>query len=100
MHRQPRLVPHLGNLYREHPDILIRLSMTSPRNSPDDDADIALSWDRLVYPICDPDRTVSLADVAFGPVCALDCAVAIEPDRFAMPSRIAHEYNPHAWKNW
>ncbi|WNJ90872.1 LysR substrate-binding domain-containing protein [Bosea sp. 685] len=94
------LVPHLGNFYREHPGILIRLSMTSPRDSRDDDADIALTWDRLASPICDMDQAVSLADVAFGPVCAPGCAIAIEAGRFAMPARIAHEYNPRSWENW
>ncbi|TCR65371.1 LysR substrate-binding domain-containing protein [Bosea sp. BK604] len=94
------LVPRLGNFYRAHPDILIRLSMSSPRDTREDDADIMLTWDRLASPIRDPDRAVSLADVAFGPVCAPGCAVAIEPGSFAMPSRIAHDYNPLAWKNW
>lgn len=94
------LVPHLGNFYREHPDILIRLSMSSPRDPHDDAADIALTWDRLASPICDADRAVILADVAFGPVCAPGCAISIEAGRFAMPSRILHEYNPRTWENW
>ncbi|WP_442966533.1 LysR substrate-binding domain-containing protein [Rhizobium sp. ERR 1071] len=44
------LVPHLGDFYRAHPDIRIRLTMDSPRERFEDDADVILTWDRLSFP--------------------------------------------------
>lgn len=94
------LVPRLAGFYRRHPEVRVRLSMTSAREIRHQGADLVLAWDRLSYPERDQARAIRLADVAFGPVCALGYPAAVAGARLTCPTRIAHEHTSRAWDVW
>lgn len=90
------LVPQLAVFYREHPDIRIRLSMTSAREMRNEGADLLLAWDLSGYTDADRRRALTLAPVRFGAVCTPAYARRAAADRV----RIAHEYTSSAWNQW
>jgi LysR family transcriptional regulator, glycine cleavage system transcriptional activator len=94
------LVPHLPGFYRRHPDVRVRLSMTSAREIRHQGADLVLAWDRQSYPERDRARAIRIADVAFGPVCAPRTRVAVKQRRLTCQTRIVHEYTTRAWTAW
>lgn len=89
------LVPNLADFYREHPDVRIRLSMTSAREIRNEGADLVIAWDLTSYPENDRNRATLLAPVAFGPVCT-------PAYRSSAPAgiRIAHDFTSSAWTQW
>jgi LysR family glycine cleavage system transcriptional activator len=93
------LVPRLAEFYRRHPDVHVRLSMTSAGEFRPDGADLLVTWDP---PPGGRDRTdvVRLAGVAFGPVCAPGYPAALEPGGFVCPTRVARDRNSRAWDKW
>jgi LysR family glycine cleavage system transcriptional activator len=90
------LVPQLAAFYREHPDIRIRLSMTSAREMRNEGADLLLAWDLSKYADADQRRAIVLAPVRFAAVCSPACAKLPPKKR----GRIAHEYTSSAWDQW
>ncbi|ANN70653.1 LysR family transcriptional regulator [Bordetella bronchialis] len=90
------LVPHLALFYRQHPDIRIRLSMTSAREMRNEGADLLLAWDLSGYAEADRRRAIVLAPVNFAAVCSP--AYVRVPAR--KRTRIAHEYTSSAWDQW
>lgn len=94
------LVPRLAGFYRRHPAVQIRLSMTSAREIRHQGADLVIAWDRASYPARDEARAIRLGDVAFGPVCVPDYAVAVGADGLDVGTLIAHEHTSRAWDVW
>lgn len=90
------LVPQLAVFYRKHPDIRIRLSMTSAREIRNEGADLLVAWDMSNYSEADVRRAVPLAPVDFAAVCIPACA-KLPPEARA---RIAHTYTSSAWDQW
>ena len=68
------LVPQLAVFYRKHPDIRIRLSMTSAREIRNEGADVLVAWDMSSYSDADQRRALPLAPVNFAAVCVPACA--------------------------
>lgn len=95
------LAPRLADFYRDHPQVRVRLSMTSARELRDEGADLVIAWDWKGFPAADRARAIPLAPVAFGPVCApgypLDEILGAE---IAVPCRIAHDFTSSAWDQW
>ena len=95
------LGPRLAGFYRAHPDVRVRLSMTSAREMRDEGADLVIAWDWKGFPAADQARAIPLAPVAFGPVCApaypLDEILGRE---IAVPCRIVHDFTASAWDQW
>ena len=96
------LVPHMASFSQAHPDIRIRLSMTSAREIREErDADLVVLWDRAAYPIGDPGRAIRLADAAFCLVVAPGYPVErTDGRRLHAPCRIVHDYTARAWELW
>ena len=94
------LVPHLQGFYRRHPEIRLRLSMTSAQEIRHQGADLVLVWDRRSYPARDRERAIRLTDIAFGPVCAPGHAITRDGERLVCSTRIAHEHSASAWETW
>ena len=90
------LVPQLAVFYRKHPDIRIRLSMTSAREMRNEGADLILAWDLSGYAEADRRQALLLAPVRFGAV----CTPAYARKKPASRVRIAHEYTSSAWNQW
>ncbi len=90
------LVPQLAVFYRLHPDIRIRLSMTSAREIRNEGADVLVAWDMSHYTEADRRRAIFLAPVNFAAVCVPACA-RLAPEKQA---RIAHGYTSSAWDQW
>lgn len=90
------LVPQLAVFYRLHPDIRIRLSMTSAREIRNEGADLLVAWDMSRYAEADRRRATFLAPVTFAAVCTPACA-RLAPERQV---RIAHGYTSSAWDQW
>ncbi|HZZ36388.1 MAG TPA: LysR substrate-binding domain-containing protein [Caulobacteraceae bacterium] len=93
------LVPRLAEFYRRHPDVHVRLSMTSAGEFRPDGADLLLTWDP---PPGGRERmdVVRLADVAFGPVCAPDYLTAVRGEALVFQTRVARERASRAWERW
>lgn len=89
------LVPNLADFYRQYPDVRIRLSMTSAREIRNEGADLVIAWDLASYPESDRLRAITLAPVAFGPVCAPAYRRSA-----ATGTRIAHDHTTSAWAHW
>ncbi|MCA8489505.1 LysR substrate-binding domain-containing protein [Burkholderia arboris] len=89
------LVPNLADFYREHPDVRIRLSMTSAREIRNEGADLVIAWDLTSYPENDLSRAMLLAPVTFGPVCSPAYRGSAETG-----IRIAHDFTSSAWTHW
>ncbi|WP_293900119.1 LysR substrate-binding domain-containing protein [Phenylobacterium sp.] len=96
------LVPHLAEFARAHPEVRIRLSMTSAREMRDErDADLVVLWDRSAYPAQDQARAIRLADARFGVVAAPDYPVARNDDgSLSADCRIVHDHTSSAWDRW
>ncbi|MBR7618358.1 LysR family transcriptional regulator [Phenylobacterium sp. 20VBR1] len=95
------LAPRLADFYRAHPEIRVRLSMTSAREMRDEGADLVIAWDWKAFPAADQARAIPLAPVAFGPVCApgypIDDVLGAD---IVVPCRIAHDFTSSAWDQW
>ncbi|MCD0504164.1 LysR substrate-binding domain-containing protein [Bordetella petrii] len=89
------LVPRLGDFYRQHPDIRIRLSMTSARELRGEGADLLIAWDLAAYAQADQASAIWLAPVEFGPVRAPDY-----PAAGAGRMRIGHDFMASGWTQW
>jgi len=94
------LVPHLAGFYRQHPDVRIRLSMTSAQEIRNQGADLLLAWDRLSYPAQDQAEAIRIADVAFGPVCAPGYGFKVKGNHLTCATWIVHDYTQRAWTVW
>jgi DNA-binding transcriptional LysR family regulator len=95
------LVPHLPGFAQSHPDVRIRLSMTSAREMRDEqDADLVVLWDRAAYPMEDQARAIRLADSSFGVVAAPGYPATLDGDRLVAPCRILHDHTRGAWDRW
>lgn len=95
------LVPNLPSFARAHPDVRIRLSMTSAREMRDEqDADLVVLWDRAAYPPEDQARAIRLATSEFGVVAAPGYAAALDGDRLIASCRILHDHTRGAWDRW
>ena len=94
------LVPRLPGLYRAHPTLRLRLSMTTARALRHEGADLVIAWNRGHYPPGEQARAIPLGTVAFGPVCAPDYLVQAGSGRLAAATRIAHEHVDRAWTMW
>jgi DNA-binding transcriptional LysR family regulator len=94
------LVPRLSDFYKAHPDVRLRLSMTTARELRFEGADLVVAWDRSTYPAVDRAKATPLGDVAFGPVCAPGYPARPVEVQLRMPARIAHEYTVRAWDDW
>lgn len=90
------LVPQLAVFYRKHPEIRIRLSMTSAREMRNEGADLILAWDLSGYAEADRRQALALAPVRFGAV----CTPAYARKKPASRVRIAHAYTSSAWNQW
>jgi LysR family glycine cleavage system transcriptional activator len=93
------LVPRLAGFYRRHPEVHVRLSMTSAGEFRPDGADVLLTWDPPPGSR-DPAAVTRLADVAFGPVCAPDYMVRVEGRALTFATRVARERTSRAWDKW
>jgi DNA-binding transcriptional LysR family regulator len=95
------LVPHLPVFSQAHPEIRIRLSMTSAREMRDErDADLVILWDRSAYPPEDQARAIRLADAAFAVVAAPSYPVRLTATGLEAPCRIVHDHTSRAWDRW
>lgn len=94
------LVPHLPGFYRQHPELKLRLSMTTAQEIRHQDADLVIAWDRRAWPQQDRDRAIPLAGIAFGPVCAPSYPVTATHRSLRCAQRITHEYTTQAWALW
>lgn len=94
------LAPNLAAFTRAHPDIQVRLSMTTARELPTATADLTIAWDRSGFDAAAQGRAVPLAGIAFGPVCAPDYPVERTDNAFKAPVRIDHDYTSRAWSLW
>jgi DNA-binding transcriptional LysR family regulator len=96
------LVPHMAGFSQAHPEIAIRLSMTSAREMRDEkDADLVILWDRSAYPPAAQARAIRLADAAFGVVAAPDYPLTRAADgALEAPRRILHDHTTRAWEAW
>lgn len=96
------LVPHLAGFSAAHPQVRVRLSMTSARDMRQEtDADLVVLWDWRSYPVEDQGRAIRLADAVFTLVAAPAYPVAADADgRLSAPRRIAHEHTTRAWDLW
>jgi len=96
------LAPHLGGFARAHPEIRVRLSMTSAREMRHEtDADIIVLWDWQGYPEADRARAIRLGEAMFVPVAAPDYPARIDADGgLSATCRIVHEHTSRAWDLW
>lgn len=96
------LVPHLPEFSARHPEVRIRLSMTSARDMREErEADLIVLWDRSAYAPEDQARAIRLADTAFGLVAAPGYPVERGEDgALSAPCRIVHDHTSRAWDQW
>lgn len=94
------LVSNLPGFYLQHPEIRVRLSMTSAREIRHEGADLVIAWDRASYTPEEETRAIPLAPVAFGPVCAPGYAVRVTRDALICAQWIDHEFTSRAWTLW
>jgi DNA-binding transcriptional LysR family regulator len=96
------LVPHMAAFTQAHPQVRIRLSMTSAREMRDErDADLIILWDRRSLAPEDQGRAIRLADAAFGLVAAPTCPVsALGDGRLFAQTRLSHDFTARAWEIW
>lgn len=94
------LAPHLAAFSRSHPDVRVRLSMTSAREIRHEDADLLIAWDLRSYPPADRARAIRLADVNFGPVAAPAYPLERSGAVVRAPCRIVHDFTSSAWDDW
>lgn len=96
------LAPHLGGFARAHPEVRVRLSMTSAREMRQEtDADLIVLWDWLSYPEADRARAIPLGEAAFVLVAAPGYPVDADgAGGLSAPCRIVHEHTSRAWDVW
>ncbi len=94
------LVPRLPGFYRDHPDIQLRLSMTSANEIRHQGADLVIAWDRHAFPAQDRGNAIRSADTTFGPVCRPDHPARATSRSLRSPTAIVHEYTSRAWDLW
>jgi len=95
------LVPHLAGFTVAHPEVRVRLSMTSAREiRAETDADLAVLWDWRSYPADDQSRAIRLADANFVLVAAPDYPVSVSAGGLTAPVRIGHDHTTRAWDLW
>jgi DNA-binding transcriptional LysR family regulator len=96
------LVPHLASFSAVHPDVRVRLSMTSAKEMRQEtDADLVVLWDWRSYPAEAQSRAIRLADARFILVAAPAYPVAAGADGgLVAPCRIAHDHTARAWDLW
>lgn len=96
------LAPRMAGFSRAHPDIGVRLTMTSAREMRQEkDADLVILWDRSAYPPEARARAIRLADAAFGVVAARTYPLALSRDgALTAPRRIVHDHTARAWEAW
>jgi LysR family glycine cleavage system transcriptional activator len=95
------LVPHLPKFSQVHPQVHLRLSMTSAREMREErDADLVVLWDRSAYPPADQARAIRLADTAFGVVAAPGYPASLGKGSLTAPCRILHDHTSSAWDRW
>ncbi len=94
------LVPRLSGFYREHPEIRLRLSMTTARELSFEGADLVMAWNQASLAAADQARAIPLGGVAFGPVCAPNYPVRRVTRTLQTPMRIVHDHTGRAWTGW
>ncbi|MEW5684368.1 MAG: LysR substrate-binding domain-containing protein [Pseudomonadota bacterium] len=96
------LAPHLASFAAAHPDIRVRMEMTSAREMRQEtDADLLILWDWLSYPQEDRARAVRLGEACFVLVAAPGYAVGSDGrGGVSAPCRIEHEHTSRAWDLW
>lgn len=95
------LAPHLAGFSRDHPEVRVRLSMTSAREMHGEDADLTIAWDRRGYSSQDEARAVRLGEVSFGPVCTPGYPLQMVGRGVARAQRrIVHDFTSSAWDDW
>ena len=94
------LVPNLAGFARDHPQVRVRLSMTSAREIRLEGADLVLAWDWTAFPAEERARAVRVAEVAFGPVVSPDYPLTRTDLGLSAPCRIAHDFTTRAWDLW
>lgn len=88
------LAPHLGGFTQAHPEIRVRMEMTSAREMRQEtDADLLVLWDWQSYPQEDRARAIPLGEAVF----VLVAAPHLDLD---VPRRIVHEHTSRAWDLW
>jgi DNA-binding transcriptional LysR family regulator len=93
------LVPRLAEFYRRHPDVRVRLSMTSAGEFRPDGADLLLTWDPPPG-AREQSGTIRLADVAFGPVCAPGYRAERRGAVLVCRTRVVRERAARSWDKW
>ncbi|PZQ62200.1 MAG: LysR family transcriptional regulator [Phenylobacterium zucineum] len=96
------LAPRLASFAAAHPDIRVRMEMTSAREMRQEtDADLLVLWDWQSYPQEDRARAVRLGEACFVAVAAPGLPVAVdEAGGLSAPCRIDHEHTSRAWSLW
>lgn len=95
------LAPRLPAFAAAHPDIRLRLSMTSAREMREErDADLTILWDRTAHATADQARAIRLADSAFGVVAAPGYPARLSGQTLTAPRRILHDHTSRAWDEW
>ena len=96
------LAPHLGGFAQAHPDVRVRLSMTSAREMRQEtDADLLVLWDWGSYPPIDRANAIRLGEAAFVHVAAPGYPVRGDADGgLSTPCKIVHEHTSRAWDLW
>lgn len=96
------LAPHLGGFAHDHPEIRVRMEMTSAREMRQEiDADLLVLWDWLSYPQEDRARAIRLGEAAFILVAAPGYPVRQDgTSGLSVPCRIVHEHTSRAWDLW
>ncbi|HEY8615471.1 LysR substrate-binding domain-containing protein [Phenylobacterium sp.] len=94
------LAPNLADFSREHPQVRVRLSMTSADRLRLEGADLVISWDWRSFGPADQARAERIAEVAFGPVCRPEHPIDAAGDVLTTPVLITHEVTRRAWDVW
>jgi DNA-binding transcriptional LysR family regulator len=94
------LAPYLAGFSRAHPEIQVRLSMTTARELKTTAADLTIAWDRTGFDAEAQARAIPLAPIAFGPVCAPDYPIDRTESCLSVPVRIDHDFTSRAWTLW
>lgn len=96
------LAPRMAGFSKAHPEIGVRLTMTSAREMREErDADLVILWDRSGYAPETRARAIRLADAAFGVVAARTYPLALWGDgSLSAPRRIVHDHTDRAWQAW
>jgi DNA-binding transcriptional LysR family regulator len=96
------LVPHMTRFANRHPDVRLRLSMTSAGDRHDErDADFVIFWDHTAYPPADQGRAIRVGDARFMVVARPDYPVVRETaTALHAQCRIDHDFTARAWELW